>query len=120
MKKLLILLLVSTAIQADLPFQPRFTWTAPTEFTDNQPLDAATDLQEYQLTCNHGIQINGISPTATTYLANAGQFAAGDYTCSMVSVLSAVNGGWPSAISNPVTFTVNQSVPKPIVDFGAN
>jgi len=121
-KKLLFLLLfISTNVLADLPYQPRFTWTGPTEFTDGTPLVPSTDLEAFRVLCSGASAVDFILPSdLTSYTAPVGQFTAGDYTCTMRSVANAANGGAESSDSNPVNFTLDQKSPNPIVDFGVN
>lgn len=116
MKKLLVLMFFSTFVWADLPFQPHFTWTGPTEFTDGSPLDPAIDLSEYRLNCTGADSVNIIvSNTLIDFEPPLGVFVAGDYVCTMAAV---DNAGGISADSAPVNFTVSQKVPRPIVNFG--
>lgn len=113
---LTVLILISTSVLADLPFQPRITWTPPTQYTDNSPLDPLVDLVEYKLDCTGPVNINlSLSNLLIEYEAPLGQFVAGSYSCTMAAV--ATNGG-VSANSLPVNFTVDLKVPRPVINFG--
>ena len=110
---LTITLLLSFNAAADLPFQPTFTWVAPTEFTDGSALDPLTDLSGYNLKCG-GTQID-LPNDVIKWTAPAGEFVAGDYIC----VMSAVDKvGLESVDSSPVNFTLSQKLPNPVVTFG--
>lgn len=127
MKKLLIAFILPLLFmgvgQADLPFQPKFSWTPPTEWTDNQPLDPAVDIQEYRLYCTGPTTIDSQSVTVTSapyeWEAPAGMFSAGDYSCYMttVSTAASLGNGTESAPSAEVLFSVSQANPSPIIIF---
>ena len=114
-------LLLAFTVFADLPYQPRFTWVAPTEFTDTSPLDPLTDLSEYKLYCTGPTSVDMSLPnTDVQFEAPVGMFTAGDYQCEMTAVATASNGGGESAPSAPVNFTISQKNPRPVVTFGVN
>jgi len=120
MKYFLILLaFLSFSAVADLPYQPTFNWTAPTEFSDSSALDPLNDLSGYRLKCTGAVILDSVMPNdVVTWTAPVGMFLAGDYACVMTSIATNEYGGAESADSNPVNFTISQKSPNPIVDFG--
>ncbi len=116
LKKILLVAVFATSAQADLPFQPRFSWTPPSQFNDTSKLDPATDLEGYRLKCTGAKPIDSVLPNnVITWTAPVGMFGAGDYNCVMSSIAI---GGAESSDSNPVNFTINAKKPNPVVNFG--
>ncbi len=116
LKKILLVAVFVTSAQADLPFQPKFSWTPPSQFNDTSALDPATDLEGYRLKCTGAKPIDSVLPNnVITWTAPVGMFRAGDYNCVMSSVAI---GGAESSDSNPVNFTINAKKPDPVINFG--
>lgn len=106
MKRLFVIsaLILPMMASADLPTNPVFHWTPPTQFTDNSPLNPATDLSGYELRCDNDAITQDIpGGDTTTWTAPAGMFARGDHTCTMAAISS---DGISSAQSDPKTFAV--------------
>jgi len=106
MKRLLIIMLMVFPLisLADLPANPVFQWTPPTEFTDNTPLNPATDLSGYQLRCDGDTIVQDITGGDTTsWTAPSGLFPRGDHSCVMTAISS---DGISSAPSDPKAFAV--------------
>ncbi len=110
------LLLFSISAFGRLPFQPTFTWTLPTQFTDDSPL-VPSDLSEVKIYCAGASVVEISVPVGTTFTATVGMFVAGNYSCYFTSVANAANGGAESSASNPINFTVDQKSPNPVIDF---
>ncbi len=111
-------LLFSAIAAAGLPHFPEFTWTPPAEFTNGEPLDAATDLEHFKLYCSGAANIElTISSDLTSYVSDPGTFIAGPYTCAMTAVANSANGGMESASSNERNFIVGAKSPG-VIDFG--
>lgn len=106
MKNVLLILsiMLPLQLQAVLPLQPTFTWTAPTEFEDGSSLSAVTDLSGYTLRCNSNSIIITIDASVTSYTAELGMFPSGDYSCVMTSTSIS---GQESVDSIPKSFGVN-------------
>ncbi len=120
MKYLLLLItLISTTALADLPFQPTFTWTLPTAYTDGSVLDPAFELDAVDLYCTGAAVVQQTFPVSTSFTSPIGMFIAGDYACHLTTTANLANGGAESGASNIVNFTVSQKAPNPIVNFGA-
>ena len=121
MKRTAALLLIGGMIQAvhaDLPYQPRFTWTPPSAFTDGSTLTPATDLESYLLTCTGERNLDITIPSSLTeYEANAGVFPEGNYTCRMQSKATAAMGGLESDYSDSVSFSTAEKAPTIIINF---
>jgi len=116
---LLALSFLSFSAAADLPYQPTFNWTPPTEFSDSSVLDPLNDLSGYRLKCTGAVIMEDVLPNdVITWTAPVGMFMAGDYVCVMTSIATNEYGGTESVDSNPVNFTISQKSPNPIVDFG--
>ena len=119
----IVCVLVAAQAAADLPYQPRISWSPPTEFTDNTPLDPLTDLAEYRLYCTPQMptdpQVIAAAPPYE-WEAPAGFFLPGDYTCYMTAVATPAKGGLESAPSQTKSFTVEVGKPRPIVIFDIN
>jgi len=111
--KILILLSAINVAYADLPFQPKFTWTPPVEYTNGSTLNPATDLKSFKLYCPgmSAIDIQNVGMPPYEYIAPVGQFAAGDYSCAMTAV---DNNLLESAQSTSVNFTVPVANPTPV------
>jgi len=83
-----------------------FSWTAPTEYTDNTPIEEG-GLTEYRLYCNGSL----VATIPSTSLTHAENFAPGIYECH----ITALAHGIESDPSNTVTIIVEWPKPKPPV-----
>lgn len=81
------------------------TWTPPTEFEDDSPLDPATDLSEYRFYCGPTQVATETAPTATT-----STFQIGPEPCDLSATAVAVWGA-ESRMSN--TVFLEGLAPKP-------
>ena len=108
----------STSVIADLPYNPTFNWTPPSEFTDNSPLNPSTDLSGYKIVCTGNTDIVlDVPPDVSTYTPQNKTFTAGDYSCYMTAISI---DGISSAPSDTVNFTIDQAAPKPVINFSIN
>ncbi len=89
-----------------------FTWTPPTEYTDNTPLPNS-DLAEYRIYCN-GQLLATVPNVPVNTNSYATDLPAGTYTCTATAVTVL---GVESAESNPANFTVDPGVPNPPTQF---
>lgn len=121
MKKVILIFLMGMlplAAFADLPFQPTFTWTLPTAYTDGSVLDPAFELDAVNLYCTGAAAVQQTFPVSTSFTSPVGMFSAGIYACHLTVVANLANGGAESSPSNTVNFTVSQKAPSPMIDFG--
>ncbi len=101
----------------------RFSWTAPVEYEDGTPLNAA-DLDSYQIGC--GAQPGERDADVRTFSANGATerfetFAAGEHFCALRvrALIGSELTDW-SAWSNEVGFTVPHPAPAPITDLAVD
>lgn len=120
----ILFILTINVSHALLPESPKLSWTPPTEYEPDsegvkQPLNAATDLQGYNVYCSPFINAPMLPPDSITWEAAPGLFPDGDYDCHMKSVDK--NSGIESVASNNVSFTIVQNqgpeIPKPPTGF---
>ena len=118
MKKLILLLLFPVMVLADLPYNPRFSWTPPSQWSNEEPLDPA-EIAEYRLYCTPGIDTQIITNITAPFEWTAPQdlFLPGSYACHMTAVAVSARGGGESAPSDSVNFDIIPNVPGPVIIF---
>ena len=121
---LLALYTSAMAAQAALPYAPEFSWTAPTANVDGSavPATGTLALKEYRVYCAQPPAVPSKTTTpikvltvpTQTWIAPAGTFATGSWSCSLTAVNNnTVAAGNESALTNPVNFTIAAPVPQP-------
>ncbi len=111
MKKTLLtlLLLLPIGVNADLSQgTPFFFFFSPTTFTDNSPLNPATDLTGYNVYCGGALQFQ--TPT-NSYQSTPGEFTPGTYDCEIEAEATPAKGGQVSTRVPFPRFTVTPAAP---------
>ena len=109
-------LFVPVAVLAAMPFNPEFSWTAPTQYVSGAALDPDTDLHPtdaWNFYCDGDLAPRITLPRSDrAWVTQVGDFAVGSHSCY---VTATDTEGDESAPSGTVNFTVEADAPVPPV-----